>query len=56
MKSKYSGTTCCAVVNYGNQITTINVGNSRAILVDKQRKVTKLTKNANSESKNLFEK
>ena len=41
---EFSGTTCCAVVMNGHKIFTANVGDSRAILVNKYRKVTVLTK------------
>ena len=39
-----SGTTCCAITMNGHRITSANVGDSRAILVNKQRQVTELTK------------
>ena len=40
---EYSGTTCCAVAMNGHKIITANAGDSRAILVNKQRQVTALT-------------
>ena len=36
-KPQYSGTTCCTILMHGHKITTANVGDSRAILVDKKR-------------------
>lgn len=42
-KPEYSGTTCCSVLLNGHKIITANAGDSRAILVDKYRKITELT-------------
>ena len=36
-KPQFSGTTCCTILMNGHKITTANVGDSRAILVDKKR-------------------
>ena len=41
-----SGTTCCSVILNGHRITTANVGNSRAIVVNKKRQVTVLTQDS----------
>ena len=34
-KPEYSGTTCCSVILNGHRIITANVGDSRAILINK---------------------
>ena len=34
-KPEYSGTTCCSIILNGHRIITANVGDSRAILVNK---------------------
>lgn len=41
--SDFSGSTCCVVLVQGHKLVTANVGDSRAILVDKLRKVRALT-------------
>lgn len=40
---KYSGATCTATLLNGHRIYAANCGDSRAILVDKYRKITVLT-------------
>ena len=41
--SDFSGSTCCIVLVQGHKLITANVGDSRAILVDKLRRVRVLT-------------
>jgi len=40
---EYSGSTACVLIVHGHKLITANVGNSRAIAVDKFRKVRTLT-------------
>ena len=47
----YSGTTCCSVVLNGHRITTANVGDSRAILINNKRQVTQLTQDNKPDQK-----
>ena len=43
-KPEHNGTTCCCVILNGHKIISANAGDSRAILVNKYRKITPLTK------------
>lgn len=41
--SELSGSTCCLTLIHGHKIYSANCGDSRAILVNRQRKITVLT-------------
>ena len=41
--SEFSGTTCCLTLLHGHKIFSANCGDSRAILVNKHRKITVFT-------------
>lgn len=41
--SEFSGTTCCLTLIHGHKIYSANCGDSRAIMVNRHRKITVLT-------------
>jgi len=42
-KTEFSGSTCCTVLLKGRTVYAANLGDSRAILINSNRKVTELT-------------